>query len=469
MAWLMNNQKDAEKNEVAETPRPDLTSSTLRSAADRETRLYEVKNRVHRRLVERLNIPQLETMEEAKVAEEIRRAVLVLLDDEPVPLNLEERARLVQELEFEILGLGPLETLMRDPGISDILVNRHDLIYIERKGRLERTNVRFRDNSHLMRIIYKIVSNVGRRIDESSPMVDARLPDGSRINAVIPPLALDGPMLSIRRFAVERPSLGDLISMGSLTPEVGEVLKSIVAARLSILISGGTGSGKTTLLNILSSFIPSSERIITIEDSAELQLQQEHVCRLETRPPNIEGKGEVTARDLVRNSLRMRPDRIIVGEVRGAEVMDMLQAMNTGHEGSMTTVHANSPREGLLRLETMISLSGYNIMEKAMRQLISNSINVIIQLARHTDGTRRMVALSEITGMESGVISLQDIFVFERYGIGEGGRVLGHYNATGVRPKFADRCQIYGVPIPDEIFVPQATRGGRRRGQPKVW
>jgi len=289
MAWLVNDPKGLNKNGVVETPTPDLSESTVRSDTDRETRLYEVKNRVHRRLVERLNFSQLETMEESRVAEEIRRAVLVLLDDEPVPLNLEERARLVQELEFEVLGLGPLENLMRDPSISDILVNRHDLIYIERKGRLERTNVRFRDNAHLMRIIHKIVSNVGRRIDESSPMVDARLPDGSRINAVIPPLALDGPILSIRRFAVQRPSLADIISTGSVTPEIGEVMKAIVAARLSILISGGTGSGKTTLLNILSSFIPRNERIITIEDSAELQLQQEHVCRLETRPPNKGG------------------------------------------------------------------------------------------------------------------------------------------------------------------------------------
>ncbi|MDD3580329.1 MAG: CpaF family protein [Desulfobacca sp.] len=469
MAWIPNNPKGLEPINGVEASNPDLALSARRSATDRETRLHELKNRVHRRLVERLNVAQLETLEASRMAEEIRRAVLMLLEEEPIPLNLEERASLVQELEFEVLGLGPLETLMRDPTISDILVNRSDLIYIERAGRLERTEVRFRDNAHLMRIINKIVSNVGRRIDESSPMVDARLQDGSRINAIIPPLALDGPMLSIRRFAVQRPSLEDLISKGSVTPEIGEVLKAIVKARLSILISGGTGAGKTTLLNILSGFIPATERIITIEDSAELQLQQEHVCRLETRPANVEGKGEITARDLVRNSLRMRPDRIVVGEVRGAEVMDMLQAMNTGHEGSMTTVHANSPREALIRLETMISLSGFNIMEKAMRQLISSSLNVIIQAARQSDGTRRVTALAEVTGMESGVISLQDIFVFERQGVDDSGRVLGQFKATGVRPRFADRCKIFGVPIPDAIFAPQPTSDGLWGKPSKRW
>jgi len=469
MAWIPNNPKGLESSNGVQSANPDLALSARRSATDRENRLHELKNRVHRRLVERLNVAQLETLEASRMAEEIRRAVLMLLEEEPIPLNLEERANLVQELEFEVLGLGPLETLMRDPTISDILVNRSDLIYIERAGRLERTEVRFRDNAHLMRIINKIVSNVGRRIDESSPMVDARLQDGSRVNAIIPPLALDGPMLSIRRFAVQRPTLEDLISKGSLTAEIGEVLKAIVKARLSILISGGTGAGKTTLLNILSGFIPATERIITIEDSAELQLQQEHVCRLETRPANVEGKGEITARDLVRNSLRMRPDRIIVGEVRGAEVMDMLQAMNTGHEGSMTTVHANSPREALIRLETMISLSGFNIMEKAMRQLISSSLNVIIQAARQSDGTRRVTHLAEVTGMESGVISLQDIFVFERQGVDDSGRVLGQFKATGVRPRFAERCKIFGVPIPDDIFAPPSATGGLWGKPSKRW
>jgi len=424
----------------------------------REARLYEVKSRIHHRLLERLNFSQLESLDQTKMAQEIRQALNILLEEEPEPLNLGEKLRLVEELEFEILGLGPLEPLLKDPGISDILANRYDQVYIERGGRLELSEVKFQDNAHLLKIINKIVSNVGRRIDESIPMVDARLPDGSRVNAIIPPLALDGPMLSIRRFSVQRPSLEDLIAKGSLTPEIGQVLQTIAVAKLNILISGGTGSGKTTMLNILSGFIPATERIITIEDSAELQLQQEHVCRLETRPPNIEGKGEVTQRDLVKNTLRMRPDRIIVGEVRGAEVIDMLQAMNTGHEGSMTTIHANSSRDALLRLETMISLSGITIQEKAMRQMISTSLNVVIQLGRNSDGVRRLMSLSEITGMESGMISMQDIFVFDRHGLDNEGKILGRFVPTGVRPRFADRCRLFGVPLPLDIFNPPASR-----------
>jgi pilus assembly protein CpaF len=419
----------------------------------REARLYAVKSRIHHRLLERLDFAQLETLEQAKMAQEIRQVLSQLLEDEPEPLNLGEKARLVEELEFEILGLGPLEPLLKDPTISDILVNRYDQVYIERRGRLELTAVRFQNNEHLLKIINKIVSNVGRRIDESTPMVDARLPDGSRVNAIIPPLALDGAILSIRRFAVQRPKLEDLLEKGSLSPEIGEVIKAIAVAKLNTLISGGTGAGKTTLLNIISGYIPSSERILTIEDSAELQLQQDHVCRLETRPPNVEGKGEITQRDLVRNALRMRPDRIIVGEVRGAEVIDMFQAMNTGHEGSMTTVHANTARDALLRMETMISLSGINIQEKAMRQMISSSLNVVIQLARHSDGVRRLVSLSEITGMESGMVSMQDIFVFQRHGIDPDGKILGRFGATGVMPRFAERCRLFGVPLPD-IFEP---------------
>ncbi len=423
-----------------------------RSDDSRETRLFEVKTRIHHRLLERLDLGQLESLEEDVVAREIRQALDVLLHEETEPLNMAERNRIIQELEFEILGLGPLEPLLKDPTISDILVNRWDQVYIERAGRLERINIRFHDNAHLLKIINKIVSNVGRRIDESTPMVDARLPDGSRVNAIIPPLALDGPMLSIRRFSVQRPTLEDLIEKGSLTPEIGEILQAIATAKLNIIISGGTGSGKTTLLNILSGFIPNYERIITIEDSAELQLQQEHVCRLETRPPNIEGRGEITQRELVRNSLRMRPDRIIVGEVRGPEVIDMFQAMNTGHEGSMTTIHANTSRDALLRLETMIQLSGVKMTEKAMRQMISSSLDVIIQLARLSDGSRRMISMSEITGMESGVITLQDIFVFERHEIDEQERIVGRFMATGVRPRFADRCRVFGVPLRDGIF-----------------
>jgi pilus assembly protein CpaF len=420
----------------------------------REIRLYQVKKRIHHLLLERLDLSALEELEESVRAREIRQALAVLMEEEEEPLNLVEKTRLNRELEFEILGLGPLEPLLADPTISDILVNRHNQVYVERHGRLELADIRFQDSEHLLKIINKIVSNVGRRIDESIPMVDARLPDGSRVNAIIPPLALDGPILCIRRFSVQRPTLEDLIEKGSLTAQIGEVLKAVSVAKLNVLISGGTGAGKTTLLNILSGFIPADERIITVEDSAELQLQQEHVCRLETRPPNVEGRGEITARDLVRNCLRMRPDRIVVGEVRGPEVIDMLQAMNTGHEGSMTTVHANTSRDALMRLETMISLSGITIQERAMRQMVSSSINVVIQLVRHSDGCRRMVSFSEITGMESGVISMQDIFVFERHGINLEGMITGRYVATGVRPRFADRCKLFGAPLMDGIFKP---------------
>ncbi|MGA7563592.1 MAG: CpaF family protein [Desulfobaccales bacterium] len=420
----------------------------------REIRLYQVKKRIHHLLLERLDLSALEELEENIRAREIRQALGTLLEEEEEPLNLAEKTRLNRELEFEILGLGPLEPLLSDPTISDILVNRHNQVYVERRGLLELTDIRFQDSEHLLKIINKIVSNVGRRIDESIPMVDARLPDGSRVNAIIPPLALDGPMLCIRRFSVMRPTLDDLVEKGSLTAEIGEVLKAVAVAKLNVLISGGTGAGKTTLLNILSGFIPVNERILTIEDSAELQLQQEHVCRLESRLSNVEGRGEITTRDLVRNSLRMRPDRIIVGEVRGPEVIDMLQAMNTGHEGSMTTIHANTSRDALLRLETMISLSGITIQETAMRQMISSSINVILQLVRHSDGRRRMASFSEITGMEGGVISMQDIFVFERHGMTLEGMITGRYVATGVRPRFAERCRLFGVPLMEDIFNP---------------
>jgi pilus assembly protein CpaF len=454
MAILKYHKKTIQEAKPKPPGAPVPLLAPARADDGRETRLYQVKTRIHHRLLERLDLGQLEALDQNVVSKEIRQALEFLLEEEPEPLNLGEKVRLAQELEFEILGLGPLEPLLQDPTISDILANRFDQVYIERKGKLELTDIRFQDNNHLLKIINKIVTNVGRRIDESTPMVDARLPDGSRVNAIIPPLALDGPMLSIRRFAVFRPTLEDLIQKGSLAGEIGEVLKAIAVARLNIIISGGTGAGKTTMLNILSGFIPYDERIITIEDSAELQLQQDHVCRLETRPPNVEGKGEITQRELVRNSLRMRPDRIIVGEVRGAEVIDMFQAMNTGHEGSMTTIHANSSRDALIRLETMVSLSGFTIQEKAIRQMISASLDVIIQLVRHSDGVRRMVCLSEITGMESGVISLQDIFVFERQGLDEKGQVLGRFVATGVRPRFADRCRLCGVPIPDNVFEP---------------
>jgi pilus assembly protein CpaF len=446
--------------QVQENPEPNLVQVPRKDAA-REHRLYEVKQRVHHILLERLDLSALEELDEQVRAREIRQALGILLSEEEEPLNMGEKTRLARELEFEILGLGPLEPLLSDPTISDILVNRYDQVYIERRGRLELADIRFQDNDHLLKIINKIVSNVGRRVDESIPMVDARLPDGSRVNAIIPPLALDGPMLCIRRFGVSKPSLEDLIQKGSLTAQIGEVIKAIAVAKLNVIISGGTGSGKTTMLNILSGYIPANERIITIEDSAELQLQQEHVCRLETRPANVEGKGEITARDLVKNCLRMRPDRVVVGEVRGAEVIDMLQAMNTGHEGSMTTIHANTARDAMLRLETMISLSGVAIQEKAMRQMVSSSVNVVIQLVRHSDGGRRMISLSEITGMESGVISMQDIFVFERHGMDGQGMIMGRFVATGVRPKFAERCRLFGAPLLDGIFNPPPRVAGQ--------
>jgi pilus assembly protein CpaF len=420
--------------------------------SDRQRHLYEIKSRLHRAIMDRLNSPELESTDKSVVTAEIQRTALQLLEGMAFPLDSEERARLVQELQFEILGLGPLEPLVRDETVSDIMVNRYDAVYVERAGLLELTEVRFRDNGHLMKFIHKIVSNAGRQIDESNPMVDARLPDGSRINVIIPPLALRGPALSIRRFMVMRPSMDELLSRGTLSPDMAEVLQALVKAKLNILIAGGTGTGKSTLLNILSGSLDTRERVITIEDVAELQLQTKNVVSLETRPPDLDGKGGITQRDLVRNALRMRPDRIIVGEVRGPEVMDMLEAMNTGHDGSMTTIHANSPRDALMRMETMISLAGYQILERALRKLISASLDVIVQLARHSDGVRRIVSISEIVGMQSELISLQEIFQFRTEEISEDGKVLGQYVPTGVRPQFAERCQKVGVPLPDRFF-----------------
>ena len=420
--------------------------------SDRQRHLYQIKSRLHRAIMDRLNSPELESTDKSVVTAEIQRTALQLLEGMAFPLDSEEQARLLQELEFEILGLGPLEPLVRDETVSDIMVNRYDAVYVERAGLLELTEVRFRDNGHLMKFIHKIVSSAGRHIDESNPMVDARLPDGSRINVIIPPLALRGPALSIRRFMVMRPSMDELLIRGTLSPDMAEVLQALVKAKLNILIAGGTGTGKSTLLNILSASLDTRERVITIEDVAELQLQTKNVVSLETRLPDLDGKGEVTQRDLVRNALRMRPDRIIVGEVRGPEVMDMLEAMNTGHDGSMTTIHANSPRDALMRMETMISLAGYQILERALRKLISASLDVIIQLARHSDGVRRIVSISEIVGMQSELISLQEIFQFRTAEISEDGKVLGQYVPTGVRPQFAERCQKVGVPLPDRFF-----------------
>ena len=412
----------------------------------------EMKSRLHRALINRIDLTKLGQMEPEQVHAEVARLAEEVLLTEHAPLSTSDRERLVSEVRHELFGLGPLEPLLSDPTISDILVNSPKNIYIERRGKLERTDVAFKDNDHLMRVIERIVSTVGRRIDESSPMVDARLPDGSRVNAIIPPLALDGPVLSIRRFGADPLRINALIEKGALTKDMADMFEMCVHARLNILISGGTGAGKTTLLNALSAYIPEEQRIVTIEDSAELQLQQPHVVRLETRPPNIEGRGEVTQRDLVKNALRMRPDRIVIGEVRGGESIDMLQAMNTGHDGSLTTVHANTPRDAIARLETMIQMTGMRLSDRAMRQQIASAINLVIQAARLSDGTRRVTAISEITGMEGETITMQEIFQFERKGVDKDGRVIGRFRPTGVRPRFAERLKVYGMQLPRVFF-----------------
>ena len=413
----------------------------------------QIKARVHRRLLERLNLSNLDKLTREQVTDAIRKVTLDLIAQESAPLNFEEREELVKQVLDEIFGLGPIQPLINDPEVSDVLVNTYKQVFIERHGRLERTDVRFQDDRHLLQVIDRIVSAVGRRIDDSSPMVDARLPDGSRVNAIIKPLALDGPHLSIRKFKRDSLSGQDLLRTESLNEPMLEMLQGVVKARLNILISGGTGAGKTTLLNILSSYIPPNERIVTIEDSAELQLKQPHVVRLETRPANIEGMGEVSQRLLLVNSLRMRPDRIIMGECRGGEAVDMLQAMNTGHDGSITTLHANTARDALSRLETMISMASLDLPEKAMRQQIASAINVIIQVARMSDGTRKVISISEIVGMEGDVITMQDIFVFERQGIDENEKVLGKYKSTGIRPRFAERLKQYGIDLSQLLFA----------------
>ncbi len=413
--------------------------------------LLELKTKIHLRLLEVVDLSLVETLDRNTLRLEIGKITERILSENnfSIPMNTEEKEQLRREIQDEILGYGPIEPFMHDPTVSDILVNTCNQIYVERYGKLEYTGARFKDNNHLKNVIDRIVSAVGRRIDESCPMVDARLPDGSRVNAIIPPLAIDGPMLSIRRFAVDKLDIEDLIALKSLNPEIAELLKGIVSAKLNVIVSGGTGSGKTTLLNILSGFIPSNERIITVEDSAELQLKQEHVVRLETRPANIEGRGEVTQRDLVRNCLRMRPDRIIVGEVRGAEVLDMLQAMNTGHDGSLTTIHANTPRDALMRMETLVALSGFNIPVEATRKYISSAITVIIQVSRLIDGSRRLVSLHEVTHMEGEVITTQEIFSFRQVGIDENRRVRGDFAMTGIMPKFFEKFHALGIQIPD--------------------
>ena len=432
-----------------------LSLSTAYTSADTRNPDYQaLKGRVHTELLNRLNLDRLSSVRREEAEPELRTLIAAILEHEQqkMPLSLAERESLVVDVLNELFGLGPLEALLADATISDILVNRYDQVYIEREGRLEETEIVFRDDRHLMQIIERIVSAVGRRIDESSPMVDARLQDGSRVNAIIPPLALNGPVLSIRRFRTDRLGATDLVSRDSLTAPMLEFLRAAVASRLNILVSGGTGAGKTTLLNVLSGFIGGTERVVTIEDAAELMLRQRHVVRLETRPANIEGKGAVRQRELVVNALRMRPDRIVVGEVRGEEALDMLQAMNTGHDGSLTTIHANSPRDALYRLDTMVAMANLNIPDRAIRQQVSSAIEIVVQIARLSDGTRKVTAVTEITGMERDTITMQELFVFEKTGLDEQGRVRGRFRATGIRPKCSDRIAACGIQLPAQMF-----------------
>ncbi|CAM2141631.1 pilus assembly protein CpaF [Pararobbsia alpina] len=433
-----------------------LSSTPTISAEERHARraYQKLKMTVHQSIIDRVELDKLQRLSPEQVRRELAQLVERILDEESVPMNEAERRRLVQDVQDEMIGLGPLEPLLKDPTISDILVNTSQHVYVERRGKLEHTDVTFYDDAHLMKIIERIVSRVGRRIDESTPMVDARLPDGSRVNAIIPPSAIDGPLVSIRRFAVNPLTVTDMVANESFTPVMAQFFEALIKAKLNVLVSGGTGSGKTTLLNLLSGFIPGDERIVTIEDAAELQMRQEHVLRLETRPPNIEGNGEISQRSLVRNALRMRPDRIILGEVRGAEALDMLHAMNTGHEGSLATLHANTPRDALARLENMVGMAGLSMPIKAMRHQIASAITVVIQASRLTDGRRKIMSVQEITGMEGDIINMQEIFTFKRTGLGEDGAVKGHFCATGVRPKFCDRLTAFGVALPDQVFDP---------------
>ncbi len=423
----------------------------VRRPPDNST-LNEIKARIHRKLINRIDLEKLSKLEPDVAREEVRKVLATLLDEENLAINGSERDSITTDVLNEIFGLGPLEPLLADKTISDILVNGARSVYIERRGRLEKVDIAFRDDSHLLQIIDRIVSRVGRRVDESSPMVDARLQDGSRVNAIIPPLSIDGPVLSIRRFGSDPLTIKDLIDLKALTPQLVQVLEACVKSRLNVLISGGTGAGKTTMLNSLSGFIPHNERLVTIEDSAELLLQQPHVVRLETRPPNIEGRGEIAQRSLLKNALRMRPDRIIVGEVRGEEAIDMLQAMNTGHDGGMTTIHANTPRDALARLETMIAMANLRISDKAMRQQICSAIHLIIQVSRLSDGTRKVMSVSEVIGMEGEIITMQEIFKFVRTGVGVRGEVQGQFRPTGIRPRFSDRLEQFGFKLQPQLF-----------------
>lgn len=417
-------------------------------------RFEDIKSQIHRDILTKIDLRHMETMPSDSLRAELKGLTESLIQENNLVLNENERRQIVQGIQDEMLGLGPIEPLLADPTVSDILVNGPFKVYVERRGKIEATDVQFDNDVHLMRVIDRIVSRIGRRVDEMSPMVDARLPDGSRVNAVIPPLSIDGPLLSIRRFSAVPYTVQNLIDFEALSPEMANLIAGLVKARVNLLVSGGTGSGKTTLLNVMSANIPHDERIITIEDAAELQLQQPHVVRMETRPQNIEGKGEISQRDLLRNSLRMRPDRIILGEVRGTEVLDMLQAMNTGHDGSMTTIHANSPRDAMTRLEHMLGMAGLQVDPRSMRQQISAALSVVIQVSRLSDGKRKVTSLQEITGLEGDVISMQEIFAFQQYGIAPDGAVQGRFIATGIRPKFAQRLITRGIPVREDLFEP---------------
>ena len=462
--WKIRNAQQVEEPaneiEMAHVPDEDEQERILFGEHDKQREaMLELKVSIHKALLDRLNLGMLDKTPVDQIKSQISAIMPELVADYDQPLNRQERESLIQEVVDELLGLGPLEPLLQDDSITDILVNGHNTVFIERRGQLTRVPTRFQDEKHLMRVIQKIVSAVGRRVDESSPFVDARLADGSRVNAIVAPLAIDGSLLSIRKFAKQPISVQKMIDLGSIPEDMAPVLEAIVASRRNVLISGGTGSGKTTMLNAMSTFIDEKERIVTIEDSAELQLQQAHVARLETRPPNIEGKGEVTQRDLVKNALRMRPDRIIVGEVRAGEAFDMLQAMNTGHDGSMTTVHANTPRDALSRVEQMIGMSGIDITSKSSRAQIAAAINVVVQVGRLSDGRRKVKSLSELTGMEGETITMQEIFRFKMTGRDEDGTVQGHFEATGIRPKFLQEAEAHGIKLPADLFRPDVRIG----------
>jgi pilus assembly protein CpaF len=437
---------------VAEALTSPAPAPAIKTKASPGVDYYVTKKKLHQKLLTRIDLKSIESLTPEQLRNQLGVLLVALIEEEAIPLNDQERARLVADLKNEIMGLGPLEPLLADATTSEIMVNGYQNVYIEKSGCIQLTDIRFNDDAHLMKIIDKIVSHVGRRIDESSPMVDARLPDGSRVNAIIPPLALDGPVLTIRRFSVVPLQMNDLIQKNTLTPTMAELLSAMVKVKCNIIISGGTGSGKTTLLNILSGFIPTDERIVTIEDTAEMQLQQDHVIRLETRPPNLEGKGEITMRALVKNSLRMRPDRIVLGEVRSAEVIDMLQAMNTGHDGSLTTIHANTPRDALSRLENLVSMGGLTLPGKALRQYISSTVHFIVQVTRLSDGSRKITSIQEICGMEGDIITTQEIFCYKRTGINQDGSVQGMFRATGVRPKVTEKIRTYGICLSDGMF-----------------